>query len=61
VTGDVVPLFNPRTDDWSAHFAFHGALINGRTPTERATVRLLQMNARHRVELRAALIARRAF
>jgi hypothetical protein len=48
----VVPLFNPRTDSWNEHFAFQGAMIIGLTPTGRATVRLLQMNAARRVELR---------
>lgn len=60
-TGDIVAIFNPRQDDWSVHFGFHGARVVGRTPSGRATVRLLQMNSRHRIQLRAALLARRAF
>lgn len=57
VTGEVVPLFNPRKDVWGEHFAFRGFEIRGLTLTGRATVRLLQMNARHRVELRSSLLA----
>lgn len=45
-------LFNPRRDRWDEHFAYRGGGIVGRTPTGRATVRLLQMNAPRRVELR---------
>jgi len=57
VTGEIVPIFNPRVDKWGEHFAFRGSEIRGLTPTGRATVRLLQMNARHRVELRSSLLA----
>jgi len=54
--GQIVPLFHPRKDRWWEHFALRGAQIVGLTPAGRATVRLLQMNARRRLELRAALI-----
>ena len=57
VTGNIVPIFNPRTDSWIEHFGFRGPEIQGLTPTGRATERLLQMNARHRVELRASLMS----
>lgn len=57
----IVPLYDPRRDDWSVHFALDGAKIIGATPTGRATARLLQMNARHRVELRQWLIDEGAF
>jgi hypothetical protein len=56
VSGSIVLLFNPREDSWDDHFTMWSAEINGLTPTGRATVRLLQMNAKHRVELRAWLI-----
>ncbi len=52
VTGDVVPLFNPREDAWTDHFALQAGEIVGLTPTGRATARLLNMNAPRRVELR---------
>jgi hypothetical protein len=57
VTGEVVAIFNPRTDAWSEHFAFQGPEIIGLTPKGRATVRLLHMNARHRVQLRSSLMS----
>ena len=51
-SGAVVPLFHPRRDAWSTHFAVPSGRIVGLTPTGRATVRLLNMNAPRRVELR---------
>jgi hypothetical protein len=52
-TGEIALLFNPRQQAWHEHFAFRGGTIFGVTPTGRATVRLLQMNALRRVRLRA--------
>ena len=51
-TAVVVPLFHPRRDGWRAHFALNGNLIEGVTPTGRATVALLKMNAPDRRRLR---------
>jgi len=51
-TGEVVTLFNPRTQEWDRHFRFDGPRIVGVTSTGRATVRLLNMNAPRRVQLR---------
>ncbi len=51
-SGNVVMLYHPRRDPWKDHFRFDGARIIGQTPIGRATVRLLQMNALHRVEAR---------
>jgi len=53
-TNAIVPLFNPRQDIWGDHFAVRGGRISGLTPKGRATVRLLNMNAPRRVELREA-------
>ena len=53
-TRTVVALFNPRGDVWSDHFVFRRGHIVGLTPTGRATVRLRNMNAPRRVELREA-------
>ncbi len=46
VSDEVVPLFNPRSQFWSDHFAWNneGILILGRTPTGRATVAALKLN-----------------
>ena len=52
----IVPLFHPRVDRWDEHFENDGALIVGRTVIGRATVRLLQMNTKERVEMRQGLI-----
>jgi hypothetical protein len=54
-TGSIVPLFNPRREAWNDHFSLDGPAIMGRTPTGRATVRVLGMNAPTRIELRTAL------
>jgi len=51
-TGEIVPLFHPRRDSWQDHFRWENAEIVGRTPTGRATVRLLNMNAKRRLQLR---------
>ena len=51
-TGELVLLFNPRQDAWDDHFRWDGGMIIGLTPTGQATVRLLNMNAPRRVQLR---------
>ena len=53
-SGEIVPLFNPRQDRWEENFRSEGGEIVGITATGRATVRLLNMNAPRRVELREA-------
>jgi hypothetical protein len=55
-TGDLVPLYNPRTQDWSEHFVLQGALIVGQTPIGRATLQLLRFNHPRQIEARQALI-----
>jgi hypothetical protein len=57
VTGIVVPLFNPRVQRWSDHFALAGAIINGLTPIGRGTVFLLALNALDRLIRREMLLA----
>ena len=54
-TGELAPLFNPRSDRWEEHFELRGSVIVGLTPTGRTTVRVLDMNAPERVRLRASL------
>jgi hypothetical protein len=46
VTGEVVPLFNPRHDRWVEHFVWDVERIRilGLTPTGRATVERLDLN-----------------
>jgi hypothetical protein len=55
-TRKIVPLFNPRAQRWSAHFAFDGHRITGKTPTGRATASLLRMNEAERLRVRAILL-----
>ncbi|HYV34939.1 MAG TPA: HNH endonuclease signature motif containing protein [Gemmataceae bacterium] len=56
-TGNVVELFHPRRQQWQRHFRFNGPYIEGRTQCGRATLAVLNINAPHRIELRADLIA----
>jgi hypothetical protein len=55
-TGRIVPLFNPRRDDWHTHFRWDGALLHGVTATGRVTIHVLDMNHPDRVLLRSLLI-----
>ena len=55
-SGELVVLFHPRTQAWDEHFVFSEARIFGLTAIGRVTVRLLDMNAHHRVQLRRELI-----
>jgi hypothetical protein len=54
-TDAIIALFNPRREPWDDHFQVRGMYIAGRTATGRATVRVLDMNASVRLELRAEL------
>ena len=55
-TGRLTRLFNPRRQRWSRHFRFVRGAIVGRTAVGRSTVRVLALNAPHRVALREALL-----
>jgi len=59
-TGELVPLFNPRTQTWREHFAWAngGTHIVGLTPTGRATVLALRLNNEYVIEARVLWIAR---
>jgi HNH endonuclease len=58
ITGDIVPLFDPRRDVWSEHFRFRGPVIDGATAVGRTTVKLLAMNDTRRIERRELLEGR---
>ena len=60
-SGELVPLFHPRRDRWNSHFVFHGARIQGITPSGRATVMVLAMNDARRLELRSQVSALHQF
>ena len=57
VTGELVGLFNPRTQRWSEHFRLNGGKIVPLTPVGRVTERMLRLNLSHRVKKRERLIA----
>ncbi len=58
VTQAIVPLFHPRRNRWSDHFAWSddATLILGLTPIGRATVEKLQLNRAGLVNLRRILV-----
>jgi hypothetical protein len=53
----VVALFNPRTQVWTGHFMMRGVEIVGLTEIGRATVHLLELNDKRRLQLREELEA----
>lgn len=57
ITGEVVPLFHPRNQQWQDHFSWNEdfTLIIGITPTGRATVEELGLNREGLVNLRRIL------
>ncbi len=57
-SGSIVPLFHPRNERWEAHFELREITIIGLTPMGRATVRVLNMNAAERLQLRTELKVR---
>jgi hypothetical protein len=58
-SGDLSPLFNPRTQVWQQHFRWSvdGTRIEGLTPIGLATVDALRFNQPHLVLLRKVWIA----
>ena len=59
ITGEIVPLFDPRRDRWPDHFRFRGPVIEGVTAVGRTTIKVLSMNDTRRIE-RRELLARRS-
>jgi HNH endonuclease len=59
ITGEIVPLFDPRLNRWTDHFCFRGPVIEGLTPMGRTTIKVLSMNDTRRIE-RRGLLARRS-
>lgn len=57
VTGELVPLFNPRTQRWHEHFTLQGGQIVPLTAVGRVTEKLLRLNLPMRVEVRYRLVA----
>ena len=57
-TGQVTLVFHPRRDQWSDHFTFEVARINGISAVGRATVQVLNMNDARRLELWTEVLRR---
>jgi hypothetical protein len=57
VTGELVALFNPRTQRWTEHFSLNGGRIVPLTAVGRVTERILQLNLSGRLEVRMKLAA----
>ena len=57
VTDALVPLFNPRADDWHDHFKWEGPVLRGLTSEGRATIEVLRINDPDRIEHRRLLQA----
>jgi hypothetical protein len=55
-SGVLVPLFNPRTQQWSDHFQLDGVYLLGLTAEGRTTVEFLRLNAVDRLVERAAWV-----
>jgi len=55
ITGEIVPLFNPRRDRWLDHFRLTGPVIEGVTAVGRTTIKVLSMNDTRRIERRELL------
>ena len=51
-TRQLSPLFNPRTQVWTEHFAYEGERMIGLTPEGRTTINLLRLNSEERLSER---------
>lgn len=56
VTGALTPLFNPRTQVWSEHFAYRGPVLVGKTAVGRVTIQVLDLNQIDTLDTRAMLM-----
>ena len=54
-SGELTPLFNPRTDKWDDHFLFDGNYVVGKSAVGRTAIYVLNMNSDYQLELRAAI------
>jgi hypothetical protein len=61
LTKRIIPLFNPRRQQWVRHFRWNGPILVGRTAAGRATIAVLRINLPHRIAQRAALIEEGVF
>ncbi|MDZ4655937.1 MAG: HNH endonuclease signature motif containing protein [Bythopirellula sp.] len=54
-TGIVVQLFHPRQHQWSEHFQWREAELQGLTPIGKATIAVLRINLERRIAFRREL------
>ena len=59
--GRIARLFHPRRHKWSAHFAWDGPVLRGKTAIGRTTIHVLAINDPSAVAVRQALIAEGVF
>ncbi len=52
---NIIPLFNPRQEEWSAHFKAEAGEIIPKTEIGEATVKLLRLNEPERIVIRQIL------
>lgn len=52
---DLIRLFNPRIDNWQAHFLIKDGVITSETNIGKATIKLLKMNIQDRITERLAI------
>ena len=57
ITGELAPLFNPRTQKWAEHFRIDAAQLVPLTPEGRVTAEVLKLNLPKRVEVRETLVS----
>jgi hypothetical protein len=57
ISGEAVPLFNPRRDRWPDHFEWNGPVLLGKTSRGLATIQVLAINHEGTVNIRRELIA----
>ncbi len=55
-TGELVPFFNPRKQEWSEHFKLDNGIICPMTPEARVTVKIFRLNDEDRIKERRRLI-----
>jgi 5-methylcytosine-specific restriction endonuclease McrA len=60
-TGELVPFYNPRVQEWSTHFQLEATIIQPLTPEGRVTAKMLHFNDPDRVQERERLIEVRLY
>lgn len=56
-TGEFVRFFNPRIDEWTAHFSLHEDALTPLSSIGEATIRILRLNSAERILERKTLRA----